>query len=129
MACSTPGEVLMGWSHQPCFPRTSKCGLRHFVHRRGVELPEGLEWNETEQHRLVKSLIVDAAIAAGWSAYPEVVSKDRTWIADVLTERDGRKVVFEVQYSRQDPTEYARRQQRYQDAGVECVWFRAHRFM
>jgi hypothetical protein len=114
-------SLLMGYSGYPCYGRTSKLGLRHFAHRRGA--PDDLPpWKESAEHLLTKSLIVVAAESLGWKARTEVPSEDRSWIADTLVEKAGRKIAFEVQWSRQSDEDYRFRTQRYADQGIECVW-------
>lgn len=61
----------------------------------------------------------------GWEANPEVrgtTSDGEAWIADVLCERDGLRVAFEVQWSSQSDEEFRRRQQRYARSGVRTIW-------
>lgn len=115
------GCLLMGYSGYPCYGRTSKLGLRHFAHRRGA--PDDLPpWAETAEHLLSKALVVAAAERLGWEVRTEVPSEDRSWIADTLVEKDGRRIAFEVQWSRQSDDDYEFRTQRYADQGIECVW-------
>jgi hypothetical protein len=75
------------------------------------------------QHLTAKSVIARAAVAARWKATVEYPAADRSWIADVLAEKDGRRIALEVQLSRQDSAEFEYRQQRYAEAGIECFWF------
>lgn len=120
-----PERLVMGYSGLPCHPRVSKLGLRHFVHRRGVDAP-ALTAPETPEHRLTKTLIVQAAARLGWRAETEVPAEDGSWIADTLLTKGERRIAIEVQWSRQSPDEYRRRQERYEDAGIECVWLHRH---
>lgn len=118
-------RVLMGYSGLPCYPRVSKLGLRHFVHRRGVDTP-ALTAPEAPEHLLTKTLIVQAAARLGWRAETEVPAEDGSWVADTLLTKGERRIAIEVQWSRQSPDEYRRRQERYEDAGIECVWLHRH---
>jgi len=107
----------------PGHPKTRK-GTRFFAHNPGnggacTEHP-----GETAQHLRAKDIIVRAAVAAGWDAQPEVSGDG--WVADVLAEKDGRKVAFEVQWSPQVDADYAYRQERYAASGVRCAWFVRH---
>jgi spore coat protein CotF len=71
---------------------------------------------------MIKTLIAQAARHAGWQASVEWSPEVRTWTADVLAELDGRRMALEVQWSRHDAGEFARRQKRYAADGVECFW-------
>lgn len=96
-------------------------GLQFFRHRRRF----GCDYHETPHHLALKALVVEAATDAGWTASTEVpgASKDgERWIADVFCERGDRKIAFEVQWSSQAPTDYDRRQARYTQSGVRCIW-------
>lgn len=120
-----PGRLVMGYSGLPCYPRVSKLGLRHFAHRRGVDAP-ALTSPETPEHLLAKTLIVQAAARLGWQTGTEVPAEDGSWVADTLLTKGERRIAIEVQWSRQSPDEYRRRQRRYEDAGIECIWLHRH---
>lgn len=108
LACGNPG-----------FPKTLKT-TQFFSHFTACEHHTG---PESAEHLAAKAAIADAARASGWEATIEYPAPDRSWIADVLAERDGRRVALEVQWSPQSAEEFRRRQERYADSGVECVWF------
>ncbi|MDQ0733239.1 hypothetical protein QFZ57_004098 [Arthrobacter sp. B1I2] len=112
MRCGVPG-----------IPRTSRRGLRHFAHKAGVQCGLVDCWNESPQHRMLKTLIAQAARDAGWHVNVEWSTEGRAWTADVLAERDGRRLALEVQWSRQDAGDFRRRQDRYAADGVECFWY------
>lgn len=112
MRCGVPG-----------IPRTSRRGLKHFAHKAGVQCGLIDCWSESPQHRAVKILIARAAAAAGWQVTVECPAESRAWVADVLAERDGRRMALEVQWSRQDAGSFTRRQERYAADGVECFWY------
>lgn len=118
-------RLLVGHSRLPGFARTSPLGLRHFAHRKGYA-PD-YEWAESAEHQALKAELVRAIAARGWQVDAEVPSgPEREWIADVLAERDGERIAFEVQWSKQSAEEYVRRTKRYAAAGIECVWFIRH---
>lgn len=101
----------------PAVMKTSSLGTAFFAHAPGRSdgcAPEGRE------HLLVKAAVIRAAAAAGWSATPEF-AQDR-WRADVMLERDRRRVAVEVQWSSQTPQLYAQRTQAYRDSDVPVVW-------
>ncbi|RSZ66018.1 hypothetical protein EAH68_00190 [Corynebacterium hylobatis] len=120
-------EVLrMAYSGLPCIGKTSSLGLRFFAHRAGVVNGELPAWSETAEHLLVKSLIVSTVTNAGWDASTEVMSADRSWIADTLVKKNMRSIAFEVQWSRQSIEDYRFRTDRYRQAGIECYWLSRH---
>ena len=109
--------------------RRSKLGTQHFVHRfRGActSAPE------SEDHRQVKRVIVEAARANGWHAEAEfdgLSSESEPWRADVLLTKGSVRIAIEVQWSNQSQEETARRQSRYASSGVRGLWlFRQARF-
>lgn len=112
LLCGLPGHA-----------KTRK-GTRFFAHNPGTGGTCTEHPGETAQHLRAKDIIVRAAVAAGWEAQPEVVGDG--WVADVLAEKDGKKVAFEVQWSAQVDADYAYRQERYAAAGVRCAWFVRH---
>ncbi|WP_417562910.1 competence protein CoiA [Microbacterium sp.] len=105
-------------------PKRSKLGLRFFAHAPG-ETECGLHESgpETLEHQRAKQILARAAEQAGWKATIECVAPDRSWIADVLLERGGKRVAVEVQWSPQNEEDFARRTMRYREAGVGCAWF------
>lgn len=118
-------RLLMSATGLPCYGRTSTRGLRHFAHRAGYK-PEGETAPETWQHLTLKKLIAEQALAMGWDVDVEAPAPGREWVADTMMTKDGRTVVFEAQWSRQDTGEYARRQRRYAEVGIECWWVTRH---
>jgi competence protein CoiA len=99
------------------FPRVSKLGTRHFVHRRGAGCPGS---GETFQHLWLKAEILAACEQAGWPAKPEVAAEG--WRADVLASRERKRIAFEVQWSRQDDPTIRFRQERYAADGIRACW-------
>ena len=118
-------RLVMAQTGLPCYGRTSTRGLRHFAHRSGYK-PEGETAPETWQHLMLKKLIAEQALTMGWDVDVEVPAPGREWVADTMMTKDGRTVVIEAQWSRQDTAEYARRQARYAEAGIECWWVTRH---
>ena len=109
-------SILLQPCGHPAFPRVSRLGTRHFVHERSC----GSHAPESQEHLHVKAVVARAAAQAGWSAATEVPGEG--FVADVMAERDGARVAFEVQKSRQVLREYERRQATYAAAGVRAVW-------
>jgi len=102
--------------------KTSPIGTQFFAHKgRAHPVHKG----ETKEHLHVKAAVVEAAAALGWTARAEVRAPDGSWIADVLVEKDGRQIAFEVQISAQDAERYLERQARYERDGIECFWLTA----
>jgi hypothetical protein len=116
------GESILMSCGQPGLPKVSSRGLQYFAHKAGVDcqLHEG---GETPEHLELKSILADAARAAGWEAIIEYPSPEREWIADVMAIKGQRRIVLEVQWSRQSRADFTRRQLRYESAGIECLWF------
>lgn len=102
--------------------KTSQLGTQFFAHK---VLCEPGHKGETKEHLRVKAAVVEAAAALGWTARAEMRAPDGSWIADVLVEKAGRQVAFEVQISSQDAERYRERQARYERDGIECFWLTA----
>ncbi len=110
LACGYPGHG-----------KTSPLGTRYFAHNPGGD---GCSAGESKEHLLSKEHIVRGILAADWEPSPEHRSPDGEWIADVLAERDGVRVVFEVQWSPQSADEYTMRTDRYRASGIQSIaWF------
>jgi hypothetical protein len=99
--------------------KTSRLGTQFFAHK--VLCDVGHK-GESPQHLRLKTAIVRAAAELGWHARAEIRAPDGSWIADVLVEKGGRRVAFEVQIASQDLDRYRERQARYARDGVECFW-------
>lgn len=112
MVCGLPG-----------IPRKSKLGLKHFAHKAGVKCGLVECWSESPQHRAAKAVIGRAAADAGWHVTVECRESSGAWVADVLAEKDGRRIALEIQWSYQTAEEFSRRQERYAAHGVECFWY------
>ena len=103
--------------------RRSRLGRPHFVHK--THPRDCLGGVETEHHIHFKTLAVERARLAGWEADCEVVGQTpdgERWIADAIARKDGRTVAVEIQWSPQTHDETRRRQRRYTDSGVRCLW-------
>lgn len=111
MPCCSAGVIL----------RTSRRGMRHFVHT-GERI---CNWApETEAHLHLKAIAVAAARAQGWQAETEVAGGDPAapWKADVLASNGRHKVAVEIQWSGQTNAETLARQERYRASGVQGLW-------
>jgi competence CoiA-like predicted nuclease len=101
--------------------RTSKRGIKHFVHNKKDGCTSG---TETWQHLLCKTEIARACKAMGYDVKTEASGED--WRADVLATKQGEngliKLAFEVQWSPQTLEETEQRQQKYTRDGIRCCW-------
>ena len=62
------------------------------------------------------------ALPIYWETSVEFPSADRTWISDVFAQKDGRKIVFEIQLSPLSSADLLSRDTRYRDEGIESYW-------
>jgi len=112
MPCCGAGVVL----------KQSKWGTPFFAHSKvGLCLTA----DESEEHRQLKMLAVEAARSCGWQAeteVPGVSPSGEPWRADVLATKGKAKVAIEVQWSGQVDDETLRRQQLYRDSGARGLW-------
>jgi len=92
--------------------------IQHFSH---APAPTCQFRAETMAHLRAKVEIARACADAGWAVDIEHAEAD--WRADVLADRGGQRVAFEVQWSRQTLAETEVRQARYRAAGVRGCWF------
>lgn len=102
--------------------RRSSRGTQFFAHK-AVGACETAP--ETEVHLRLKQIAVEAARAHGWTAETEVAGvspSDERWQADVLATRNGVRVAVEIQWSNQTSDETLRRQERYRQSGIRCLW-------
>lgn len=112
MPCCGAGVVL----------RKSKLGTRYFAHARRGPCETA---PETAEHLLAKMVVVEGVKETVWEAMPEQAGRTplgEEWQADVLAVKGNGRVAFEIQWSRQDDNETARRQKRYSEAGVRGLW-------
>ncbi len=80
----------------PVILKKSSRGLQYFAHTPGGECTSG---PESEAHRYLKAIAVDAARAAGWTARAEVsdmIPSGEEWRADVLAEKGQATVAIEI---------------------------------
>jgi hypothetical protein len=92
--------------------------IQHFSH---APAPTCQFRAETMAHLRAKVEIARACAEAGWAVDIEHAEAD--WRADVLADRGGQRVAFEVQWSRQTLAETEARQVHYRAAGVRACWF------
>ncbi len=115
-------ELRTACCGNPAIPKRSPLGTQFFAHAKRGDCTSA---PETKEHLLAKSTIATAALAAGWHVTTECAGATpdgAPWIADVLAERNGTRVAFEVQWSRQTIEDYRTRQARYARAGVRTAW-------
>lgn len=114
--------------HMQCCPtnavlKTSKLGTRFFAHSKRGECTSA---PESAEHLLAKLHIIEAIHGTDWIVRPEQRGKSpcgEVWVADVLAQKDSKKIAFEVQWSQQGTEETVRRQNKYRESGVIGFWF------
>jgi hypothetical protein len=102
--------------------RRSRRGTQFFAHK---SVGQCTTAPETEAHLRLKQLVVETARECGWEAETEVGGLSPSggpWRADVLAVRRKARVAFEIQWSSQTDEETWRRQQRYEESGIRCLW-------
>ncbi|NKJ77803.1 hypothetical protein GFL60_00855 [Rhizobium leguminosarum bv. viciae] len=102
--------------------RKSHRGTPHFVHKAVGDCTTA---PETEAHFQLKRIALEVARRHGWDAKTEVAGASpsgETWIADVLAQKNSARVAIEIQWSSQTNDETMRRQERYRQSGIRCLW-------
>lgn len=99
--------------------KTSHLGTHFFAHSADTRTPCA---RESEEHLLAKDLVARAVTKAGWQAQTEMALENGRSTADVLATSNGRRVAFEIQWSRQTLEETTRRHGLYRDANVRALW-------
>lgn len=111
-------ELILPCCGKNGFLRTSKLGLKHFVHSKS----DNCSWeHESPEHLRAKQLIIEACRECGWDAVPEF--SESNWRADVLATKDGKRIAFEVQWSKQTYIETNDRTEKYEKSNVRVCWF------
>jgi len=95
----------------------AKVRVPHFRHR-----PEtSCKISESVKHLTMKAVVGQWLRSRGWVVDFEVPLGKR--IADVVAEKDGRKIIVEVQHSRIYVEEFALRVAKDRKLGYESLWF------
>lgn len=111
------GGLLMPCCEAAAIPKTSPYGLQFFAHAGGQcsTSPEGV-WHLTGKETVAKT-----AREMGIAASIEH-SSTYGWRSDVWLMIDDAPVAVEIQHSYQHLRDYRRRQARYTEQGVRCLW-------
>ncbi|RJQ27511.1 hypothetical protein C4565_05125 [Candidatus Parcubacteria bacterium] len=120
-ALSQLGDYFMPCCGATAVLKTSINGLHFFAHSAN----ECATAPETKWHKQGKAAVLAALFNLGIDGRQEVKSKptDKNgWQADVYFNILNRNIAVELQRSYQHLRDYTRRQQRYEQAGVECYW-------
>jgi len=115
-------HLRMPCCEAPLVMKTSSRGLNFFAHKPGGPCQSK---PETEEHLVLKAIAAEGARRAGWACSTEATGSspsDETWTADVLAQKGHLKVAIEIQWSSQTSQETLRRQERYHQSGVRCLW-------
>jgi len=100
------------------YPRMSKLGTKHFVHK----TKHKCNWKpESVNHLKTKEIIFKACKEEGWNVEPEYNFND--WIADIFATSGNTRIAFEAQWSRQTDEETRIRQEKYRKDAVKGIWF------
>lgn len=102
--------------------KRSRLGTQFFAHKAVGACTTA---PETETHLRLKRMAVEVARANGWTANteaPGMSPSGEPWKADVLAQKGRSKVAIEVQWSSQANDEILRRQERYKESGIRCLW-------
>ncbi len=103
--------------HAEVVLKKSKLGTQFFAHK----VTGGCEAGpETEAHLRLKQIIAEVCQELGWAAETEAAGE--TWRADVLATKGKARIAVEAQWSPQADDETMRRQERYTEAGIRCLW-------
>jgi hypothetical protein len=132
--CPKPSGWLCGWRTAglgncecravtlPVVMKASTRGLKFFAHKARGPCHSA---PETEAHLALKMLAAQAARRAGWTCSTEASGwspSEETWTADVLAHKGQAKVAVEIQWSAQTNEDSLKRQERYRQSGVRCLW-------
>jgi competence protein CoiA len=114
------GSLLMPCCGGDAVPKLSPNGLHFFAYYAG----ECATAPATVWHLEAKAAVASAARSLGLSVKLEHhggSSRER-WCADVWIAISSEPLAVEIQHSYQHLREYLKRQERYRQAGVRCLW-------
>jgi len=127
----SPDEVVLPVCGFQAFPRQSRTGLRHFVHRTGTgcadhpgETPGTWRPRRSSSRRPCRP---GGTRSRNSRARPRPGEQGPGWVADVLATSGRRRVALEVQWSRQSLQRYRERQKAYQDSDMRAIWLHSSR--
>lgn len=118
------GKLTSPFSGEPMMCVQNRNGLRFFRMHKGCH--DGMTEPETQHHIRLKYEAMNAAREIGLKADVEVPADDRRWIADVMIEKDTKRIAIEIQWSKQTDDDFEMRTKRYRKDGVSCIWFDAN---
>lgn len=108
-------------------PKTSAKGTKFFSHHSQGNCNHK---PESAEHMFCKYVLILALRDVGWSVETErrgQTPSGEVWIADVYAEKENAKVVFEVQWSGITLDEITRRNNKYIESGIRCVWLKRNK--
>ena len=118
-------DLIMPCCNADTVLKKSPRGTRFFAHKPSKHKAR-CHWKpETEVHRHLKTVALNAARNAGWTAHteePGTTPDGEEWTADVLARKGRHIVAVEIQWSGQTNDETMKRQERYRQSGVRGLW-------
>ena len=118
-------DLIMPCCNADTVLKKSPRGTRFFAHKPSKDKAR-CHWKpETEVHRYLKTVALNAARNAGWTAHteePGTRPDGEEWTADVLARKGRHIVAVAIQWSGQTNDETMKRQERYRQSGVRGLW-------